>query len=196
MKKLIKKGLLSVALLAAVAVNASNKLNVEVASDNSKMLSISLEEVVSGETVYIEDYRGQVLYSENLEASKAYNKVFNLSSLPDGMYFIGSKEDEKIQVTPILVEESGVSLVTESTKTYLAPEVTIEEDVLRVMVRNYNNSEVLIEVFDELGTLLNTAELSSNTMVYGSYEISHRVSKTVTVSVTEGEENFTKEYKL
>ena len=118
MKNLIKKGLLSLGLLASVAVNASNKLNVKVASDNSKVLSISLMEVVSGEKVYIEDIKGEVLFSEDLQESKEYNKVFNLSSLPVGLYFIGTKEDKKIEVTPIVVSEDGVSLVENSTKTY------------------------------------------------------------------------------
>ena len=196
MKKLIKKGLLSVALLAAVAVNASEKLNVKVASDNSKLLSISLSEVVSGENIYIEDFKGEVLFSENLKAADNYTKVFNLSSLPSGIYFIGSKEDDKLQVTPIVVNEDSVTLVKNSIKTYLAPEVTVEEDVLRVMVRNYNKEEVSIEVYDEFGTLLNSTEASSNTLVYGSYAISHRVSKKVTVSVTEGEHSFIKEYSF
>jgi len=94
MKNLIKKGLLSLGLLASVAVNASNKLNVKVASDNSKILSISLMEVVSGEKVYIEDIKGEVLFSEDLQESKEYNKVFNLSSLPVGLYFIGTNQKQ------------------------------------------------------------------------------------------------------
>ena len=51
MKKLIKIGLLSVALLASVVANASEKLNVKVSSDNSKLLSITLEDVTKGETL-------------------------------------------------------------------------------------------------------------------------------------------------
>ena len=196
MKNLIKKGLLSLGLLASVAVNASNKLNVKVASDNSKILSISLMEVVAGEKVYIEDIKGEVLFSEDLQESKEYNKVFNLSSLPVGLYFIGTKEDKKIEVTPIVVSEDGVSLVENSTKTYLAPELTIEEDVLRITVRNYNKEEVSIAIYDESGTLLDSTESNTNTLVFGSYELSELGSKTITVSVTDGEYNFTKEYKL
>ena len=136
------------------------------------------------------------MFSENLKAADNYTKVFNLSSLPVGIYFVGSKEDKKLQVTPIVVNEDSVTLVKNSTKTYLAPEVSVEEDVLRVMVRNYNKEEVSIEVYDEFGTLLNSTEASSNTLVYGSYEISHSVSKKVIVSVTEGEHNFIKEYSF
>ena len=65
MKKLIKIGLLSVALLASVVANASEKLNVKVASKTSKILSISLAEVTKGETIYIKDFNGEILFSEN-----------------------------------------------------------------------------------------------------------------------------------
>jgi len=196
MKKLIKIGLLSVALLATVVVNASNKLSVKVASGNSKMLSISLTEVTLGETVYIEDFKGEVLFSENLLASDKYNKVFNLSSLPTGVYFIGSKEESKMQVTPIVINENNVALIKNSTKTYLAPEVTIEEGVLRVLIGNHNKEKVSIEVYDESGTLLDSTDSNTNALVYGSYEISDIESKTITISVSEGDCNFTKEFKL
>ena len=196
MKKLIKIGLFSVALLAAVVVNASNKLSVKIASENSKLLSVSLTEVVSGESVYIEDVAGTVLFSENLIEADSYNKVFNLSSLPTGVYFIGSKENDKLRITPIVVNNDSVTLVKNSTKTYLAPEVTFENDVLRVAIHNQNKEEVSIEVFDESGTLLDSTESNSNALVYGSYDISEIESKTVTISVTEGDYNFTKEFKL
>ena len=196
MKKLIKIGLFSVALLAAVVVNASNKLSVKIASENSKLLSVSLTEVMSGESVYIEDVAGTVLFSENLIKADSYSKVFNLSSLPTGVYFIGSKENDKLRITPIVVNNDSVILVKNSTKTYLAPEVTFESDVLRVAIHNQNKEEVSIEVFDESGTLLDSTESNSNALVYGSYDISEIESKTVTISVTEGDYNFTKEFKL
>ena len=69
MNKVIKLGLLSAALLGTVVANASDKLNVKVASKASKMLSISLTEVVSGEVIYIKDLKGDVLFSEKLEKS-------------------------------------------------------------------------------------------------------------------------------
>ena len=67
---------------------------------------------------------------------------------------------------------------------------------MRVAIHNQNKEEVSIEVFDESGTLLDSTESNSNALVYGSYDISEIESKTVTISVTEGDYNFTKEFKL
>ena len=196
MNKLIKLGLLSAALLGTIVANASDKLNVKVASKASKMLSISLTEVVSGEVIYIKDLKGDVLFSEKLEKSANYTKIFSFSTLPTGVYFIESKDSTKVQVTPVVVSADSVTLVDNSTKTFTAPEVTFNGDVMKVLVRNYNNAEVAIAIYDELGVLLNKTKENKNTLVFGHYNIVKLNSTKVIISVTEGDYNFTKEIKL
>jgi len=196
MRKVIKLGLLSAALLATVVVNASEKLSVKVASNSAKMLSISLTEVTSGEVIHIKDFKGEVLFSEKLKKSAAYTKVFSFSTLPQGLYFVESRDEEKVQVTPVVVSENSVALVEESVKTYLAPEITINGDIMKVLIRNYNNADVSIAVYDELGVLLKETKGNKNTLVFGHYDIKKLTSENITISVTEGDYNFTKEIKL
>ena len=196
MKKLIKSGLLIVALLATVIVNASEKLNVEVASNTSKLLSISLTEVTSGEYIKIKDYSGQVLFSEQLKKSDNYTKMLSFSALPEGLYFIESKEETKIQVTPVLVSSDRVTLVDSSAKTYLAPEITFNGDEMMVLVRNYNNSPVSITVYNESGTLLSETENNNNTLVFKHFSTQDLPTQKIIISVSEGEYSFIKEIKL
>ena len=196
MKKLIRIALLSVALLASVVANASEKLNVKVASKTSKILSISLAEVTKGETIYIKDFNGEILFSEELDATHEYNKVFSFSTLPEGLYYIEDNEEGKIQSTPILVSKEDVSLVENSAKTYIAPDITIKNDVMNVLINNDTHSDVSISIYNEAGTLLNKSNHNTNTIVLGSFDISKLTYKKLTVSVTEGDYNFTKEIEL
>ena len=196
MKKLIKSGLLSAALLATVVVNASEKLNVKVSLNTSKLLSISLTEVTSGEYIKIKDYNGQVLFSEQLKKSDNYRKLLSFSALPEGLYFIESKEETKIQVTPVLVSPDRVTLVDSSVKTYLAPEITFSGDDMMVLVRNYNNSPVSITVYNESGTLLSETENNTNTLVFKHFNTEELPTQKIIVSVSEGDYNFVKEIKL
>ena len=196
MKKIIKLGMLGVALLASVVVNASEKLNVKVASGSSKIISISLTEVTANEIIYVKDFQGEILFSEKLKKSEKYTKVFNFSTLPKGLYFVESKEEEKIEVTPIVINDDSVTLVDKSAKTYLAPKITLNGDIMKVLVRNYNNADVLITIYDESGVLLNETKGNTNTLVFGHYDIAKLNSEIVTVSVTEGDYNFIKEIKL
>jgi len=196
MKKLIKLGLLSAALLATVAANASEKLSVKVASKASKMLSISLTEVAKDEIIYIKDFNGEILFSEKLEKSANYTKVFSFSTLPAGLYFVESNASDKIQSTPVVVDNKSVTLVDKSAKTYTAPVITLNENVMKVLVRNYNNAPVSISVYDQLGTLLSKSEDNTNTLVFGHYDTAKLASEVVIISVTEGDYNFIKEIKL
>ena len=193
MNKLIKLGLLSVALLGTIAANAADKIKVEV---RSKVLSISLTDVSNDETIYIKNLQGQILFSESLEKVAVYSKAFSFSTLASGVYFIESRGSEKIQVTPVVLSEDNVTLLEKESKTFTAPEVTLEGGVINVMVRNSNKVPVSIVVTDEEGTLLSETENNTNTLVIGHYDTAALVTKNIIVSVTEGDYNFVKEVKL
>jgi len=195
MRNLLKTGLVSVALLATVVVNASEKLNVKVAPA-SKMLAIELTEVVDGETISIKDLDGEVLFFEKLSKSSEYSKVFSFSTLPQGLYFVESKEAAKIQVTPVIINESGVAIVENASKTYTAPKVSLDGDILNVKVRNYGKAPVTISIYNELGALLTKTESNTNALVFGSFSTANVEAEKLTVSVTEGDYNFVEEVKL
>ena len=193
MNKVIKLGLLSVALLTTIVTSAADKLTIKV---GSKMLSISLTEVANNETVHIKDFQGQILFSETLNEADAYTKMFSFSTLPEGIYFIESRSEEKIQVTPVLVKTNSVDLVDRAAKTFTAPKITLEEGVINVYVRNENKVAVSILVYDEQGTLLSETENNTNTLVLAHYNINNLNTKKVTISVSEGDYNFVEEIKL
>ena len=193
MNKLIKLGLLSVAFLATIAANASDKLTVKV---RSKVLSVSLTDVSSDETIYIKNLQGQVLFSESLNKAAVYSKAFSFSTLASGLYFIESRGSEKIQVTPVVLSDDSVTLVENAAKTFTAPKVTLEGGVINVIVRNYNKVPVSIVVSDEQGTILSETENNTNTLVFGHYDTAALATKNIIISVTEGDYNFVKEVKL
>lgn len=196
MGKLIKLGLLSVALLATIVVKASEKLSVKIGSKTSKIVSISLTNTTAGEVVYIKDFDGVILFSENLQKSPGYRKVFSFLTLPEGLYFVESKSEDKILSTPLVVGEETVNLVDNSAKVYTAPEITIEGDHAKVLVKNVNKVPVSITIFDQSGTSLSVEEDNTNELVYGHYDASHLDEKIIIVSVSEGEYSFVKEIKF
>jgi len=196
LEKLIKLGLLSVALLASVVVKASDKLNVEIGSNSSKIISITLTETTAKEVVCIKDLNGVVLFSENLEKLPSYTKVLNLSVLPNGIYFVESRTESRILSTPLVISKEKVSLMNDSVKSYSAPEITLEANHVKVLVRNTNKVPVSITIYDAEGTLLSVIEGNTNSIVYGHYDASNLHKKDIIVSVSEGDYSFVKEVKL
>ena len=160
------------------------------------MLAIELTKVAQGETLAIKDLEGEVLFSEGLSKSDKFSKVFSLSRLPEGLYFIESKEFAKIVVTPVILNKDGVALVENAAKTYLAPKINLEEDILKVKIRNYSKAPVTIAIYDEHDLLLTKTESNTNALVFGSFNLEKIKTKTLTVSVTEGDYSFIEEIKL
>lgn len=193
MNKLIKTGLLSVALLGSLVANASKI--VTTAISNSKVVYIGLTNVSQGEVLSIKDTDGVQLYSVSLDKSEAFNKKFDFSTLPSGVYFIETKEAKEITVTPLIVSEDKVAVITDSSKRFRAPSITLDGKVARILVRNFNEVPVSITIYDEAGNKLKE-DKSLNLLVYNAYNFSDLPEGAYTISVTQGDYNFTETVKL
>ena len=149
MNKLLKLGLLSVALLTAAVVQASSKIIVKAAK--TKKVEISLGEVVSPETLTIKDIQEVVLFSKEIIKGDSFVKTFDFSKIPTGVYFIEVKETEKIEVTPLVITKEGALIVPNSTKSYLAPRVSLDGKEAKVFVQNFNKELVKLSVVNNAG---------------------------------------------
>lgn len=193
MNKLIKTGLLSVALLGSLVANASKI--VTTASSKSKVVYIGLTNISQGEVLSIKDTDGVQLYSVSLEKSDSFNKKFDFSTLPTGVYFIETKEVKEITVTPIVVSEEKVAIITDSGQRFRAPSITLSENIAKILVRNFNEVPVSINIYDELGNKLKE-DKSESLLIYNAYNFSSLSKGTYTISVTQGDYNFTETVKL
>ncbi len=145
MKKLLKLGLLSVALIAAVVVNASNKVKVEVLTSNE--LSITMSEVIEGEVISVSDEEGEVVFSEILSASRSYTKTLDFSKLKQGVYYVKTETGEAIKVTPFIIVPDQGKTIKGATKTYNAPVFNIENGVVKLSIDNEDQHNVSITVY-------------------------------------------------
>ena len=193
MNKLIKTGLLSAALLASVVANASKIITT--ASSKSKVVYIGLTNISQGEVLSIKDTEGVQLYSVSLDKSDAFSKKFDFSSIPSGVYFIETKEAKEITVTPLIVTPEKVSVITKTSKRFRAPSITVDDNVARVLVRNFNEVPVSISIYDEEGNVLKKDD-SENLLIYNAYNFANLPEGNYTFFVTQGDYNFTEIVKL
>ncbi|WP_010177446.1 hypothetical protein [Aquimarina agarilytica] len=145
MKKILKLGLLSVALLTTVVVNASNKVKVEVLASNE--LSITMSEVIEGEVLSVSDKKGEVVFSEILSASSSYTKTLDFSKLTQGVYYVKAETAKAIKVTPFIIVPDQVKIVKGATKTYNTPVFETENDIIKLDIDNKDQHEVSITVY-------------------------------------------------
>ncbi len=195
MKKLVKTGLLSVALLAAVVVNAAEKMNVKVLG--SKALNVSLSGVAKGESLSIVDKSGITLFSEMLDQADVFEKTFDLTYLPEGVYFLESNEDKRINVSPILIANNKVSLINGGAKVYNEPRVVVENEITKVILDNSSKADVVIIVKDADDVELLRSEVLSVENIYKKFDFSALPKGTsYTITVKEDDYYFIKEINL
>jgi len=193
MFKSIKTGLLSVALLATAVANASKIVTIK--NTENKTVRIELSAITEGETISVIDANGVNLYSEDLQEKDSYAKKFDFSTLPTGVYFIETKETKQIAITPVVVNEDKINILTEATKRFKAPEVKVEENTARILVKNFNEAAVSISIYDINGNLIKN-ESSKNLLIYQAYNFDNLEKGTYTISVTQGEYSFTEKVEL
>ncbi|WP_010177449.1 Ig-like domain-containing protein [Aquimarina agarilytica] len=195
MKKLFKGGLLSVALLAAVVVNAAEKMNVKVLG--SKALNVSLSGVAKGESLSIVDKSGITLFSETLSQADVFEKTFDLTYLPEGVYFLESNEEKRINVSPILIANNKVSLIAGGSKVYNEPRVVVNGSIAKVVLDNSSKTDVVITVRDADDSELLRSEVLTAENIYKKFDFSALPKgETYTITVKEDDYYFIKEINL
>ncbi|GAA3521815.1 hypothetical protein GCM10022393_40310 [Aquimarina addita] len=152
MKKLINLSLLVFTLLSLNTVNAAGKVSVEIT--NVSVINVSLTEIAKGEKLFLKDFNGMVLFKTTLNASPIYQKNFNLNKVSNGIYFVETESDYEIKVTPVLKNESGVSLITDSEVTIFKPQIEIVDNKVSVMFLNTRKSPMDLNIYDENGVKL------------------------------------------
>jgi len=172
MIKLVKTELLSVALLATVVAKASK--------------------IAQGETLSVIDTNGEVLLAETLKKSESYIKTINFSPLDEGVYFLETRKEKEVNVTPIFVKNSSVSIAPNLTKTYKAPKITLNGTLANILVKNFDKSFVKISVYDKDSKEI-VLESNKNLLIYRSFDFEILGPGTYTISVTQNDYNFTKE---
>jgi hypothetical protein len=101
MNKAIRKVVVMSILLVGLMTYAENgdpKPAMEVKSINTESFLLSVKEVKSRTSIQIKDIYGELIYTEKMEVGKRYRKIYDISSLPVGTYYlkIVDKEYSKI----------------------------------------------------------------------------------------------------
>jgi len=119
MKNLIKKSLLIVAVITTIASTASEfEGNVNITKIEAKLIHFKVKNNYEDLTVRVKDIYGEVLYSEQFETQN-FSKKFDLTTLPNGDYFIEVKGNTAIEIMSFTVNSKEVKLNYTSNTRYL-----------------------------------------------------------------------------
>ena len=197
MKKIFKISLVMVGLISTLNANAENpKLVLDLKKVNGKKVSLTLKEMKKVK-LSIYDGNNDVIFDENVNGANLA-RTYDLSSLPEGDYFIKAQSDAKISKYKIEVKGKNAFLTSESFSEVLVPSFDYNLESKKVTINHLNqkdNSPITIDIYDDNNDLVYTKTSSVNEFVK-TYDLNKLFSNKCTFIVNYKGEIFEKTISL
>ena len=145
----------------------------------------------------IYDGNNDVIFDENVNGDNLA-RTYDLSSLPEGDYFIKAQSDAKISKYKIEVKGKNAFLTSESFSEVLVPSFDYNLESKRVTINHLNqkdNSPITIDIYDDNNDLVYTKTSSVNEFVK-TYDLNKLFSNKCTFIVNYKGEIFEKTISL
>lgn len=146
MKKEVKKGILLVAMLSAMLSNATRPATFEKKVE-IKNSTLSIHNVKQGQQLVIKDYYGIVLYKELIEKSGAYTKGFDLTTLPNGVYYFELDKDIEVQVIPFKVYKNKVEFLKDKETKFFKPVIRFKDNKVLLSRLSFDNKPLEVKIY-------------------------------------------------
>ncbi|PIQ27109.1 MAG: hypothetical protein COW63_16755 [Bacteroidetes bacterium CG18_big_fil_WC_8_21_14_2_50_41_14] len=171
MKKLVSISFVLVAMLASM-VGYSNEYVFITNNPSDKVTELTFEKVEKGSTLTLKDKQDEVLYTETMEQTGSYSKGFDLTILPDGVYYFELDTREAIKVLPVQVMGTTVKFVKEGERNISKPKVMVRDAVVYLSKESMDHKSVKIEVYYEGQDLAYSERIKKGQKVNRVYDFS------------------------
>ncbi|MGJ8591349.1 MAG: hypothetical protein ACSHXF_02305 [Aquaticitalea sp.] len=146
MKNTLKIMMIVMALLGVMTSSANGKITVS-SNENTKSTIIKLDDVRKGHQLLIKSNHGTVLYNESISQTGVYKKEFDLTTLPDGIYFFELDKDVVIQIIPFSVLSNTVKFDKDKEVKVFKPVVQYRNNKLTVSKLALDLKPMTVEIF-------------------------------------------------
>lgn len=154
MKSLIKNVLLiAVMVTGLVGYSSEGEINVITKELNSKVIQFKLQNYDGDLEVRVRDAHSYELYTENFSGD-LYTKTYDLTTLPNGLYFIEFSGRTKVKTIPFRVRRHNVEFVYSDTKIYYKPVVSVKEKMVKITKLALDLEPLTIELYNSDNELI------------------------------------------
>ncbi|GAA3571075.1 T9SS type A sorting domain-containing protein [Snuella lapsa] len=146
-----KKGILTVSLLTSMLSFANEAPSLFIKNTIEKTI-ITLNNLKEGNQISIKDANGIIMFKESIQETGTYTKGFDLTSLPNGMYFFEVEKGFEIKIIPFVVESNNVTFEKENSTTIFKPIVRKKNNRLYISKLAPNFEPLHISIYSNSGT--------------------------------------------
>ena len=195
MKTIVKNTLFAVAMLVLTSVSAARKVNISVSQVNS-VVSISLKNIEVGERLMIKNFKGIAMFKKTFKVMSNFDKNFSLKSVKNGMYFVEVENGDHIEITPVLKNDLGVTLIQKAAKFVFKPQFLVDGDLFKVSLMNANQEQVNIKIYGQNGDIILSEELLDEYVVTKNYDTSKLDPGMYNMTINKAGKTFFKEFNV
>lgn len=175
--KNLKKGILMVAMVAAVS-GFANSTNNTLSNKEAKKTAITFTNVKKGNVLTIKDAYGTILYKESIDHSGMYTKGFDLNALPNGDYIFELDKDVEIRTVPFKVVSNNIIYDRTNETSYFKPVTRVDDDLVYVSKLAVNKEPLNIEIYFESVNkdfgLVHSETISEGKLLSRVYKLSNK----------------------
>lgn len=172
MKKFIQ---MTILLFAVTSVSIANDLLPSIILKNvpsEKKFTLSIEGLKDNAEIILTDESGQILLSQETNGQPAFAKVFNLSQLPEGEYFLTVSTSLTETVQPLTLNETGVLFDSGKKREFFKPVIRVAEGYVDVSLFNGRIGDVSVRIFDHKNEMVFQEKLDNVLVVEKRYRLS------------------------
>lgn len=193
--KTIKRKLVVVVFMLGTVFNYANNTKEVSRLMETKNVKVEFKNVKKGHTLTIKDKQGNILHSENATKKGNLTKVFDLSSLKDGMYSIELHKDFRILVKPFKVASHQVIFEKNLEKVIFKPIIRAKEDLIFISKKAVDKEAVKIIIYYN-DNPIHTEVITNALQVNRIYKLDPKEKGSYRAVVYSNKKSYTKNFTL
>ena len=185
MKKILKFSLvLAAVVLTAVQAHAGNAdFSLDLIKEEGKTVSFSLKEIKKID-LSIYDINDGLIYQEKVISEDNINRTYDLTALPDGIYFLKAESDLKISKYKIEVVGNKAKLSTDAISEMYKPVLVNKNGIVTVNILNLKKAPVTVVIYNADQTEVYNETLVADLYVGKIFDLSSAQSGKYTFEIT------------
>jgi hypothetical protein len=185
MKKILKFSLvLAAVVLTAVQAHAGNAdFSLDLIKEEGKTVSFSLKEITKID-LSIYDINDGLIYQEKVTSEDNINRTYDLTALPDGIYFLKAESDLKISKYKIEVVGNKAKLSADAISEMYKPVLVNKNGIVTVNILNLKKAPVTVVIYNADQTEVYNETLAAELYVGKIFDLSSAQRGKYTFEIT------------
>ena len=184
MKKILKFSLvLAAVVLTAVQAHAGNTdFSLDLIKEEGKTVSFSLKEIKKID-LSIYDTNDSLIYQEKVTSEDNINRTYDLTALPDGIYFLKAESNLKISKYKIEVVGNKAKLSADAISEVYKPVLVNKNGMVTVNILNLEKTPVSVAIYNSEETEVYNETLTADLYVGKIFDLTSAPSSKYTFEI-------------